>query len=76
MKKFIVRDKWGYCISETDVELDESELKSLSGLTQEADLCYSNLNWNWESEIDWCGCGDVDCLARQSNGGRSCDDEN
>ena len=27
MKKFIVRDRWGYCISETDVEGKALNLK-------------------------------------------------
>ena len=72
MKGFIVRDRWGYVVSQSTRELTTQELLDLSGFADDANLEYSPLSWGWEDESDWCECGDLDCRARTSNGGNSC----
>ncbi len=74
MKRFfVVRDRWGYVISKTENELTRQELLDLSCLADEANLNHSTNTWCWETEADWCPCGDPDCYARTGNGGNSCD---
>lgn len=67
-KLFVVRDQYGYVLSSGVNELSANQIKWLFGLDSEASLEYASGTWGWETEANWCDCGDLDCRARARNG--------
>jgi hypothetical protein len=68
-KLFVVRDQYGYVISAGGNELSTNQIKWLFGLDSDASLEYASGSWGWETETDWCDCGDLDCRPRVRNDG-------
>lgn len=62
--RWVIRDKWGYAIAESPEEPTEADLKSYSGLAEEADSFYISVTASLESPEET---EEKDNIARERN---------
>ena len=63
---FVVRDRWGYAIASSEKEFSIEDLKSFSGLSEEAEERYITVSSAWETE-DEMEFLDNEAIAKNSN---------